>query len=69
MAQAAQLFDQNNGTGDGSSKQDVVNKAASYAMRLMIKNQMTSAVGGGSSGGLGGLACASSSHSLHVLPY
>lgn len=56
MAQAAKLFDQNGGTADGSSKQDVVNKAAAYAFKLMLKNQMGSAIGGGSSGGLGDLA-------------
>lgn len=51
MAEAAKLFDQNGGASNGG-KQDVVNQAAQAMMKLLIKNQVSGAIGGGQSGGL-----------------
>ncbi|KAF9479738.1 hypothetical protein BDN70DRAFT_878503 [Pholiota conissans] len=53
MAEATKLFDQN-GAGSGN-KQDAVNGAAMTVMKLLVQSKFSSAVGGGNSGGLGGL--------------
>ncbi|BGP14976.1 hypothetical protein JCM10213_007220 [Rhodosporidiobolus nylandii] len=44
MSQASKLFDQNGGASDGN-KQDVVNMAAKMVMKLLIKNQVSGAIG------------------------
>jgi len=54
MSQAAKLFDQSGGSANGS-KQDVVTSAGQTMMKLILKNQMSGMMGGGNSGGLGGL--------------
>jgi len=54
MSQAAKLFDQSGGSANGS-KQDVVISAGQTMMKLILKNQMPSMMGGSNSGGLGGL--------------
>ena len=57
MGQASKLFDQQQsqgGTVPGANKQDVVNKAAEMAMKMYVKNQMSS--GGGGVSGLMGMA-------------
>nr|BAH22598.1 beta-flanking protein [Pholiota nameko] len=53
MAEATKLFDQN-GAGSGN-KQDAVNGAAMTVMKLLVQSKFSGAVGGGNSGGLGGL--------------
>ncbi|GAA5927889.1 prion domain-containing protein RNQ1 [Sporobolomyces koalae] len=54
MSEAAKLFDQNGGAASGD-KQTAVNSAAATVMKLLLKSQMSGTVGGGNSGGLGGL--------------
>lgn len=54
MAEASKLFDSQGAAG--GNKQDAVNGAAEMAMKLLFKSQMNSFIGGGNSGGLGGLA-------------
>ncbi|GAA5916988.1 hypothetical protein JCM6882_005084 [Rhodosporidiobolus microsporus] len=55
MAEAAKLFDQNGGAAGGAQKQDVVNQAGKMMLKLMVKNQVSGAIGGGSEGGMGQL--------------
>lgn len=54
MAEASKLFDSQGSAG--GNKQDAVNGAAQMAMKLLLKQQMSSMIGGGNSGGLSGLA-------------
>lgn len=54
MAEASKLFDSKGASG--GNKQDAVNGAAEMAMKLLVKSKFSSMVGGGNSGGLGGLA-------------
>ncbi|KAG2156650.1 beta-flanking protein [Suillus bovinus] len=54
MQHASSLFDQSGG-GSGEAKQSAMNSAATYAMQLLMKKEMTSFIGGGSSGGLSGM--------------
>ncbi|KAJ8597621.1 hypothetical protein M405DRAFT_855556 [Rhizopogon salebrosus TDB-379] len=54
MQHAGQLFDQSGG-GSGEAKQSAMNSAATYVMKLMMKKEMNNFIGGGNSGGLGGL--------------
>ncbi|KDN45283.1 hypothetical protein K437DRAFT_256621 [Tilletiaria anomala UBC 951] len=57
MSQAAQFFDQKQGQGLAQgSKNDAVQQAGQMAMKLMMKNQLSSMIGGGNSGGLASLA-------------
>ncbi|KAF9513597.1 hypothetical protein BS47DRAFT_954052 [Hydnum rufescens UP504] len=55
MSEASKLFDQSGGASDGGKKQDVINSAASTVTKLLLKHQVSSAIGGGNSGGLGSL--------------
>lgn len=59
MAQAAQLFDQQQAQGktsEGATKQDAVAKAAQMALKFYMKSEAGGGgSGGGSSGGIGGL--------------
>ena len=56
MAQAAQLFDQKSSAGAATGdKQDAMQSAGQAVMKLMIKNQVSSVIGGGSSSGLSSL--------------
>nr|BDD37254.1 beta-flanking protein [Rhizopogon roseolus] len=48
------LFDQSGG-GSGEEKQSAMNSAATYAMKLMMKKEMSGFIGGSNSGGLGSL--------------
>ena len=54
MAEATKLFDKSGGATSGN-KQDAVNGAAMTVMKLMVQSKFSGAVGGGNSGGLGGL--------------
>ena len=54
MAEATKLFDKSGGAASGN-KQDVVNGAAMTVMKLLVQSKVSGAVGGGNSGGLGGL--------------
>jgi len=54
MAEATKLFDQSGGATSGD-KQDAVNGAAMTVMKLLVQSKFSGAVGGGNSGGLGGL--------------
>lgn len=56
MAEAAKLFDQNGGAGEGN-KQDVVNSAGATMMKLLLKSQLSGMMGtgGGAAGGGAGL--------------
>ena len=56
MAQAGQMFDQKEGAGAASGdKQDAMQSAGQAVMKLLVKHQVTSMIGGGGSGGLGSL--------------
>ena len=54
MAEATKLFDQAGGAASGN-KQDAVNGAAMTVMKLLVQSKFSGAIGGGNSGGLGGL--------------
>ena len=54
MAEATKLFDKSGGAASGN-KQDAVNGAAMTVMKLLVQSKFSGAVGGGNSGGLGGL--------------
>ncbi|KJA25888.1 hypothetical protein HYPSUDRAFT_37376 [Hypholoma sublateritium FD-334 SS-4] len=54
MAEASKLFDQSGGAGSGN-KQDAVNGAAMTVMKLLVQSKFSGIIGGGNSGGLGGL--------------
>jgi hypothetical protein len=54
MAEASKLFDQSGGAASGD-KQEAVNGAAMTVMKLMVQSKLSGAMGGGNSGGLGGL--------------
>ncbi|KAJ3006363.1 hypothetical protein NUW54_g3965 [Trametes sanguinea] len=54
MAEASKLFDSAGGASSGN-KQDAVNGAAMTVMKLLVQSKFSSAIGGGNSGGLGGL--------------
>lgn len=54
MAEASKLYE-SQGAGSGG-KQEVINSAAETVMKFVMKSQMSSMIGGGNSGGLGGLA-------------
>lgn len=54
MAEASKLYESQGSAG--GNKQDAVNGAAEMAMKLLLKSKLSGAIGGGSSGGLGGLA-------------
>ncbi|KAK0522474.1 hypothetical protein OC842_006454 [Tilletia horrida] len=57
IAAAGQLFDQKQSQGQASGlKEEAMQSAGQAVMKLMIKNQMSSMIGGGQSGGLGQLA-------------
>jgi hypothetical protein len=53
MAEASNLFDKSGSSGGG--KQDAVNGAAMTVMKLVVQSKLKSSIGGGDSGGLGGL--------------
>lgn len=56
MAQAGQLFDQKSNAGAAQGdKQDAMQSAGQAVMKLMLKHQVTSMVGGGGSSGLSSL--------------
>jgi len=48
------LFDKSGGAASGN-KQDAVNGAAMTVMKLLVQSKFSGAIGGGNSGGLGGL--------------
>ena len=52
MSEASKLFDQSGGAA-GGSKQDAVNSAGQMIMKMMLKSQMSGAMGTG--GGASGL--------------
>lgn len=54
MAEATKLFDSSGGAASGS-KQDAVNGAAMTVMKLFVQSKFSSTIGGGDSGGLGGI--------------
>jgi len=54
MQHASQLFDKSGG-GSGADKQSAMNSAATYAMQLLMKKEMSNFIGGGNSGGLGSI--------------
>lgn len=54
MAEASKLFDQSGGAVSGN-KQDAVNGAAMTVMKLLVQSKFSGIIGGGNSGGLGGL--------------
>lgn len=54
MAEATKLFDKAGGAASGN-KQDAVNGAAMTVMKLLVQSKFSGAIGGGNSGGLGGL--------------
>ncbi|KAJ3559969.1 hypothetical protein NM688_g19 [Phlebia brevispora] len=54
MAEASKLFDSAGGASSGN-KQDAVNSAAMTVMKLLVQSKFSSNVGGGNSGGFGGL--------------
>ncbi|KAF5389562.1 hypothetical protein D9757_004120 [Collybiopsis confluens] len=54
MAEASNLFESSGGASSGS-KQDAVNSAGMTVMKLLVQSKLSSAMGGGNSGGLGGL--------------
>lgn len=54
MAEASKLFDQSGGAASGN-KQDAVNGAAMTVMKLLVQSKFSGIIGGGNSGGLGGL--------------
>lgn len=55
MAEASKLFDQSGGASSGN-KQDAVNGAAMTVMKLLVQSKFSGGnIGGGNSGGLGGL--------------
>ena len=55
MSEASKLFDQHGGTASGG-KQDAVNGAAMTVTKLLVQSKVSGMIGGGDSGGLGGLA-------------
>ncbi|KAM5533417.1 hypothetical protein V8D89_012914 [Ganoderma adspersum] len=54
MAEASNLFDKSGGASSGN-KQDAVNGAAMTVMKLLVQSKFGGSIGGGNSGGLGGL--------------
>ncbi|KAG1828112.1 beta-flanking protein [Suillus variegatus] len=54
MQHASSLFEQSGG-GSSEAKQSAMNSAATYAMQLLMKKQMSNFIGGASSGGLSGV--------------
>lgn len=54
MAEASKLFDKSGGAASGN-KQDAVNSAGMTIMKLLVQSKFSGTVGGGNSGGLGGL--------------
>jgi len=54
MAEASKLFDSSGGAASGN-KQDAVNGAAMTVMKMLVQSKMSGTVGGGNSGGLGGI--------------
>ena len=48
------MFDKAGGAASGN-KQDAVNGAAMTVMKLLVQSKFSGAIGGGNSGGLGGL--------------
>lgn len=55
MAEASKLFDKSGGGASGT-KQDAINGAAMTVMKLLVQSKFSGGtVGGGDSGGLGGL--------------
>jgi len=56
MSHAGQLYDSKASSGQATGdKQDAMQSAGQAVMKLMLKYQMSSMIGGGSSGGLGEL--------------
>lgn len=56
MAQAGNLFDQKSTAGQASgNKEDAMQQAGQAVMKLLVKNQVSGMIGGGSSSGLSGL--------------
>ena len=55
MGEASKLHDQFGG-GGGGGKQDAINGAAMTVTKLLAQSQLSGMMGGGNSGGLGGLA-------------
>lgn len=53
MSEAAKLFDSKQPSS--GNKQDAVNGAAMTVMKLMVQSKLGSVMGGGNSGGLGGM--------------
>ncbi|OCH94669.1 hypothetical protein OBBRIDRAFT_810275 [Obba rivulosa] len=54
MAEASKLFESAGGAASGN-KQDAVNGAAMTVMKLLVQSKFSGAIGGGNSGGMGGL--------------
>ena len=54
MAEASELFDSSGGSAQGN-KQDAVNSAGMTIMKMMVQSKLSGTIGGGNSGGLGGL--------------
>ena len=56
MSEASKLFDQSGGAS-GGNKQDVVNSAGQMMMKMMLKSELSGAMGtGGGASGLMGMA-------------
>ena len=55
MAEASKLFDKSGGSASGG-KQDAINGAAMTVTKLLVQSKFSGMMGGGDSGGLGGLA-------------
>ena len=54
MSEATKLFESSGGAASGN-KQDVVNSAAMTVMKLLVQSKFSGMIGGGDSGGLGGI--------------
>ena len=68
MAEATKLFDKSGG-GVSGNKQDAVNGAAMTVMKLLVQSKLSGAVGGGNSGGLGGLMSLVGDLSLYLYSF
>lgn len=54
MSEASNLFDSSGGAASGN-KQDVINSAGMTVMKLLVQSKFSGMIGGGNSGGLGGI--------------
>lgn len=55
MSEASKLFESSGGAASGN-KQDAVNGAAMTVMKLLVQSKFSGIIGGGNSGGLGGMS-------------